>query len=344
MRTRLIAASVSAIFFAASCWSQAVAWGALGHSLVNRVAAEQLPAELPAFMHSPAAVFEIATLGPEADRVKGSGQTFDQDTEHGHFMDVKDDGTIAGSVSLASLPPTREAYDTALRAAGTDQYKIGYVAYNIVDGYEQAVTDFAYWRIAAAAERAATTADDKTYFTSQRVLREALCLHDIGYWGHFVADSSQPLHISVHYNGWNSNRDDAYLNPNGYSNSQTIHARFESALVDAVATDAGVTSLVPPYQPSSAPIIEQVETYLRATLAGVPVVYNLENAGGIDGHSPAAKAFVLARLAAGATELRNLIAEAWEASANHPVGYPAVPASTFESAPDLSRARTMLGG
>jgi len=344
MRTRVLAAALTAAFFATFPPMQAFGWGSTGHYLINRVATEQLPADLPAFMHSPAAVFEIATLGPEADRVKGSGETFDQDHDHGHFMDVKDDGSIAGSVSLSNLPPTREQFDTALRAAGSDQYKSGYVAYEIVDGYEHAVTDFAYWRIAAAAERAASTADDKSFFSAQRQLREAVALRDIGYWGHFVADASQPLHISVHYNGWNSGRDDSYPNPLGYSNSHTIHARFETSLVAAVATDANITSLVPAYAPSSEPIISQVETYLKATLAGVPVVYKLENDGGIDGRSPAAKAFVLARLAAGATELRNLIAEAWSESATHPVGYPAAPASTFETAPDLSRARQMLGG
>jgi len=347
MRTRLAAAFLTAIFFAALSSSQALAWGSLGHFLINRVAAEQLPADLPAFMHSPAAIFEIATLGPEADRIKGSGpefQTLDQDNDHGHFMDVHDDGSIAGSVTLANLPPTREAFDTALRAAGTDQYKSGYVAYEIVDGYERAVIDFAYWRIAAAAERAATTADDKSFFNAQRLLREAVALRDIGYWGHFVGDSSQPLHISVHYNGWNSNRDDNYPNPKGYSSSHTIHARFETSLVAAVATDAGITSLVPAYAPSSEPIMTQVEDYLRATLAGVPEVYDLENAGGIDGRSPAAKAFVLSRLAAGATEFRNLISEAWTASATHPVGYPAAPPSSFETAPDLVHARQLLGG
>ncbi len=344
MRTRWFAASLTAAFFAALSSSQALAWGSLGHYLINRVAVEQLPADLPAFVRSPAAVFEIATLGPEADRVKGSGEAFDQDNDHGHFMDVKDDGSIAGAVTLDNLPPTREKFDTALRAAGTDQYKSGYVAYQIVDGYEHAVTDFAYWRIAEAAERAAMTADDKAFFGAQRQLREALALRDIGYWGHFVADASQPLHISVHYNGWNSNRDDNYPNPNGFSNSHTIHARFESALVSAVATDAGITSLVQPYAPSSAPVMTQVESYLHATLAGVPEVYKLEADGGIDGRSPAAKAFVLARLAAGATEFRNLITEAWAESANHPVGYPAAPPSAFESAPDLARARTLLGG
>jgi len=344
MRIRVLAASLTAVFFAAVSFAPAFAWGSVGHYLINRVAAEQLPADVPAFMHAPGAVFEIATLGPEADRVKGSGETFDQDHDHGHFMDVKDDGSIAGSVTLSNLPPTREAFDTALRAAGSDQYKSGYVAYEIVDGYEHAVTDFAYWRVASAAERAATIPDDKRYFNTQRIVREAIALRDIGYWGHFVADASQPLHISVHYNGWNSNHDDNYPNPKSYTNSHTIHARFESALVSAVATDAGITSLVPAYAPSTEPIMTQVETYLKATLAGVPEVYDLEGAGAIDGHSPAAKAFVLARLAAGATEFRNLIAEAWAESATHPVGYPAVPASTFESAPDLARARVMLGG
>ncbi|MGB8266039.1 MAG: hypothetical protein WCE44_06940 [Candidatus Velthaea sp.] len=344
MRNRIIAGVLAASLLAVLAGAEAFAWGATGHYLINRVAVEQLPANLPAFVRSSAAVFEIATLGPEADRVKGSGQTFDQDTEHAHFIDVKDDGSIAGTVTLASLPATREAYDTALRSAGTDQYKIGYLPYEIVDGYEHVVTDFGYWRVAAAAERQATGTEDKSFFNAQRLLREALVLRDIGYWGHFVADASQPLHISIHYNGWNSNREDKYPNAKGYTNSHTIHARFESALVAATATDAGITSRVKPFVPASQPILAQVETYLQATLAGVPTVYELENHGAIDGHAPEAVNFALDRLAAGATELRDLIAEAWDESATHPVGYPAASPASFENNADLAHARAVLGG
>ncbi len=66
----------------------------------------------------------------------------------------------------------------------------------------------------------------------------SLTMRDIGYWGHFVADASQPLHVTVHYNGWNDEKTHtAYPNPNAFSDSTTVHARFETTLVRAVATE-----------------------------------------------------------------------------------------------------------
>jgi hypothetical protein len=332
-RTAVLAASV--IFAAAQ---PAGAWGALGHRLVSHVAAEKLPASLPAFVRSAAAVAEIGALGPEADRLKGSGESWDADEDHGHFIDIGDDGMVAGIVAIDALPPTREAYDTLLRSAGTDQYRVGYLPYEILDGYEQVVTDFAYWRVDRVGERSAATDADKRFYHVDRLLRETLTVRDIGYWSHFVGDASQPLHISVHYNGWGN-----YPNPNGYSESHTIHARFETALVDAVATDERVAATVGDYMPSATPVRLRIAAYLRASLAGVPRVYQLEGAGAIDAASPDAATFVIARLAAGATMLRDLTADAWTASEGSSVGYPAIRVSEVESGTVLLTQAALTG-
>jgi hypothetical protein len=73
-----------------------------------------VPATFPTFVRTPAAVDEIAALGPELDRSKDAGATHDRDLDPGHYADVGDDDSIFG-VPLAALPETREAYDTALR-------------------------------------------------------------------------------------------------------------------------------------------------------------------------------------------------------------------------------------
>lgn len=303
----------------------ALAWGAQGHRIISRVAAQSLPPALPAFVRSNAAIEEIAALGPEADRLKGSGVSWDADYDRGHFIDIGDDGSVAGTVTLDALPASREAYDSVLRSAGTDQYKIGYLPYEIIDGYEQIVTDFAYWRVDSFGERNGVSDADKRYFAADRQRRETLTLRDIGYWSHFVGDASQPLHISVHYNGWGN-----YPNPNGYTNSHTIHARFETALVRKVASDAVVAAHVGVYAPAAAPIQTRVATYLRASLTAVPRVYALEAAGGIDTASADASALIIERLAAGATMLRDLTADAWSASDLIQVGYPAVAVADVE--------------
>ena len=323
----------------------ASAWGAQGHRIVSGAAIRALPQTVPAFLRSPAAHDEIALLGPEADRIKGAGKPLDDDENPAHYVDVQDDGTIAGTAKLTALPEDRRLYDRALAAAApaTDGYAQGYLPYAIADGWQHVVRDLAYWRIDVVGEAKAPTAEERAFFAFDRGVREALTLRDIGYWGHFVADGSQPLHVSVHFNGWNGPRT-SYPNPNAFSNSTTIHARFETALVRAVATEDLVAARVPALAMSADPILGQVGAYLTTSGSFVPAVYRLEAAGGIDAHSPEATALVIDRLAAGAAEMRDLIVDAWQASATVRIGYPPIPVRDFESGAVVpTRANTGFG-
>ncbi|MEA2689544.1 MAG: hypothetical protein QOJ39_180 [Candidatus Eremiobacteraeota bacterium] len=321
----------------------ASAWGAQGHRIVNGAAIRLLPATLPAFLRSANAHDEIALLGPEADRVKGAGDPLDDDDNPGHYLDALDDLTIAGAVKLSALPKDRAEYDKALRGAATptDQYGQGYLPYQIADGWQRIVRDLAYWRVDVAGETKAPTPEERAFFAFDRTVREAVTLRDIGYWGHFVGDGSQPLHVSVHFNGWDGKK---YGNPNNFSESRTIHARWETTLVRAVATEDLVAARVPALVQSTDPVLAQVGAYLAQSASNVPAVYRLEAAGGIDNPSPAATALVLDRLAAGAAQMRNMIAGAWAASADGKVGYPAVSVRDIESGAVVpTRANVGLG-
>ena len=323
----------------------ALAWGAVGHRLINNVAARTLPDSVPAFVRTPAAIAEITTLGPEPDKLKGAGKTWDADLDPGHYLDLDDDGTIAGVLPLMQLPATREAYDTAIRKGrvvngeAPDEYSIGYVPYSIVEGYQQLAKDFAIWRVDAYGEKHAATEADRAYFATDRQLRETLTLRDIGYWGHFVADSSQPLHVTVHYNGWGD-----YPNPQNYTQSKQIHAKFETAFVEKHATAGGVLPRVGPYVPSTAPIMTRVETYLAATNGNVATVYKLEGAGAFDAATPDAVNFTLDRLAAGAKMLRDLIADAYVAAADEKVGYPGISVRDVENGAVIPTPTSANGG
>ena len=323
--------------------SAASAWGAQGHRIVNGAAIRTLPDTLPAFLRSGAAHDEIALLGPEADRVKGAGAPLDDDDNPGHYVDALDDMSIGGVVKLSALPKDRAAYDRALRGATppTDEFGQGYLPYQIADGWQRIVRDLAYWRVDVVGETKAPTPEERAFFTFDRGIREAVTLRDIGYWGHFVADASQPLHVSVHFNGWDGTK---YGNPNNFSESRTIHARFETALVRAVATEDLVVARVPAVATSADPVLSQVGAYLIATESKVPDVYRLEADGGIDGHSPAATALVLERLAAGAAQMRNFIVEAWQGSGDVKVGYPGISVRDVESGTVVpTRAAVGLG-
>lgn len=167
----------------------AYAWGLKGHEMIGRLAAESFPSDMPAFTRTPAAVEEISALGPEADQLKGAGESWDADNDPAHYLDVGDDGTVDG-VQLNALPLDEAEYAKTLAVAGATPWSRGYLPYAIVDGFEQVRQDFAWWRVDLA----------------HRALREQLTLRDIGFWSHFVGDGSQPLHVSVHFNGCDASR------------------------------------------------------------------------------------------------------------------------------------------
>jgi hypothetical protein len=310
----------------------ALAWGAVGHRMINNVAARTLPDTLPAFVRTPEAIAEITTLGPEADRLRSSGKLYGADLDPAHFLDLDDGNTIAGVLPLAQLPESREAYDTALRKGSAvdgrapDEYAVGYLPYAIADGYEQVEEDFAIWRFDTYGEAHAASPADRASFATDRKLREILTVRDIGYFGHFVGDGSQPLHVTVHFNGWGK-----YPNPNNYSQSKQIHAKFETAFVSAHESADMVLPLVGAYTPSAVPIITRVAAYLAATGSHVPDVYKFEAAGAFDAATPAATSFTADRLADGARMLRDLIADAYNNAADTKVGFPGVTVKDVES-------------
>jgi len=310
---------IAALLLAAS-HSAALAWGAAGHRMIGELAAKNFPHQIPAFLRTPQAQFQIGQLAREPDISKGAGQPHDADLDPGHFVNVLDDGTLMGGPKLSDLPPTRRDYDTALRAVGANQYAVGYLPYNLMGGYQQLVKDFAILRITLAAQKHARkfamTPAERLRFARERALREMLTLRDLGWWAHFVGDTANPMHASIHHNGWRSD-----ANPQGFTTARGTHAKFEEVFVDANITDADVAAKLRPYRACACTIQQHVQDYLAASWSLVVKSYELEKSGALDTATPASKAFVAERLAEGASQLRDLVTDAWEESAKSTLGY-----------------------
>jgi hypothetical protein len=258
----------------------------------------------------------IGELSRELDRSRGAGQTHDNERDPGHFVDAFDDLTLFGGPSLAALPATRLEYDTALRAVGATQYKAGYLPYAIVDGWQQLRLDFAYWRADIAGEKYAKNDEERAWFAADRKLRELITLRDLGVWSHYVEDASQPLHVSVHYDVWGD-----FPNPEGFNTKRGLHAKFESAFVARNVAEADIAPLMVPYRDCACTIEARTAQYLVATQAFVLPLFRLDKAHAFDASDPDGKAFVLARLAAGASELRDMVIDAWHASGEAKLGF-----------------------
>jgi hypothetical protein len=322
---RVSLGGLAAVALTLGAASQALAWGDTGHRMVGTLGAQALPPELPAFLRTPQAAADIGELAREPDRWRTSGKVHDGMRDGAHFVDVDDQGRVLGGPALAQLPATRNEYETALRAVGADATKAGWLPYAIVDGWQQLTKDFAYWRAESLGERLEKDPRRKAWLTQDRLRRERQIVIDLGVWAHYVGDATQPMHVSVHYNGWGEGP-----NPKGYTN-QRVHVPFEGPFVRANVTESQVRARMRPYSPCRCSIEQRTAAYLTESFGQVIPFYEMEKAGGLKGEHPAGAAFAADRIAAAASELRDLVTDAWNASATTPVGYPAATVADIEA-------------
>jgi hypothetical protein len=307
---------------ATDCW----AWGATEHEWISGIAIEKLPDSMPAFVRTPEAAAEIASLAGKPDRSKGAGEEHNAERDPRHFVRLTDSGEVVGVIPLARLPETREAYDTALRAKGFTQEQAGYLPYVIAEGWLQVRKDFAYWRALTKAIETAETPQERAWFETQRSLRERLTVHHIGIWSHHVGDASQPLHVTVHFNGWGD-----FPNPNGYTDSKQIEGYFEGEFVERNLSRADVAAEVKTYRCCSAPIEIHTGELLFDSFREVVWLYRLEKDGAFAKGDRRGIAFARSRLAAGAAALRDMTAQAWHKSNVPLIGHPGVTVPDIES-------------
>lgn len=296
----------------------AQAWGASGHRMVGVAAMEALPPDLPAFLRSRSGIADVGELSRELDRSKGSGRAHGVSLDSGHFLDVYDDGTVMGGPRLEAMPSDREAYETALRAAGTHAWKAGWLYYSILETQQQLTKDFAMWRVLDHAVRSERNPDRRAWLRADLRRRETLILQTTGRLSHYVADGSQPLHVTHHYNGWAEGP-----NPEGYTRER-IHSRFEGELVAAGVRLAEVRRAMPPPGPQEGGLEARIAAYLAVAWKEVPTLYRLEKAGGLAPGDPRGAAFAGERLGAGAGALRDFVGLAWRASLESRVGWPEI--------------------
>jgi len=186
-----LARLLSAVVVFLCCAENVLAWGSTGHRLIGRLAVEALPAELPAFLRGEAAAQAVGELAREPDRWKGAGKVHDTGRDPAHFLDLGDDGRVLGGPALAALPPTREAFETALRAVGADSWK----AAGCPIGPRRLAATGQGLRLLAVDTAAARTVADaahRAWFVGDAAEREALILRDLGSWATMSATAASP--------------------------------------------------------------------------------------------------------------------------------------------------------
>lgn len=296
--TRLIVIAAVAIGAFALSATSLDAWGSSGHKMIGLAAAQALPADMPAFFRDAAA--QLSYLNPEPDRWRDRAErdrdpALDGGTAAEHFMDME--MVPADRLSGVLAAPDRFAFADSLRALGLDAKTVGIVPFSILELSQTIRVEFTLWRAAT---------DDAT-----KKAIEARIINDAGILGHFVADASNPLHASVHYNGWTG------PNPNGYAVDKRTHSRFESIYVDNKITIGDFAPLIPKEVKPITNFRSATIAYLIDSQAHVEELYQIDKAAafGAETTAPENKRFTAERLAAGARMLRDIWYSAYVSSA-----------------------------
>jgi hypothetical protein len=306
-----LASTLIAFFSTQPIW----AWGRDGHSMINRLAAQYLPSDVPYFLSNGNGLDVMEWMGPEPDRWKqrDAEPELVATQSPDHFLDYEwaiyaatpcTNGT-PGCVDGYNFPKKRYDFIRALAAAQPKHpdihldERVGFQPWQVEEVWQRLKSDMREYRKLTAANQDTAPV-------------QLAILFDAGWLGHYVGDGSQPLHNTIQYNGWTG------PNPSGYNTDHHIHAKFESIYVSANIKPSDVAPLVAATQPK---VIDDEWTqyweYLHHSNSLVEKVYQLDKAHGFDGAgTPEGKAFTEERLAAGAIELRNLIVSAWVHSAD----------------------------
>ncbi len=267
------------------------AWWDEGHRYINRAAAEHLPDDMPAFFKAAAARLEF--LGPEPDRWRDNKELFKALTEVNapdHFVDIDK------PENFEALPGDRYQYADWLRHQGKDPKDIGYLPYSMLEGYQKVQVLFRMWR------------DPQNAAVRDQI--EQNIIYYAGVLGHYVGDASNPLHVSIHFNGWSTS-----ANPEYYTR-EPLHGRFEGEFVKGQIKPADFNTMVKTAQKLQDPFAD-IMKYLFESFSHVPTLYRMDKTARWDGKNtnPESKKFVAARLAAGSQMLANLWYTAWLGSA-----------------------------
>jgi hypothetical protein len=287
----------------------AFAWGQRAHAVIDRAALAALPADGPVFLRKYADY--IADSATVPDSWRGASEPFskiEEDPNHGWF---KEQFAFLKHIPRSRYEFVLALYDEYLRIKGSDPARAsftnvrwtGTLPYAAMESYGRLVVGMRQVRAAQAAGKDAAVAEQN-------------CANQIVRLGHYVGDGAQPLHDTVNHDGW------ILPNPKGYTTDPSIHGRFESRFVDAIALEPkDIAGRIAGLGHQQGDLFDAVLAFLDESASHQEEVYVLEKRDGFT--NPRDKdvhELVLARTAAGAAMLRDMIHRAWLESAATPAG------------------------
>lgn len=294
---------LSVLLTAALLAPPAGAWGVRGHRLINQVAIEELPEDGPAFLRQHVGWIAFRGSSPDWWRFPSEPHLkIDEDPNHGWFREQ------FAFLPNDRLPRSRHEFLLALykehvrlRDRNPEAAKLtnvrwtGTLPYAAMETYERLKSSFRLWRQTQNAEH-------------RRYLEQDLAFY-AGWLGHYTGDGAQPLHVTIHHDGWQG------PNPKGYTRDPRVHGKYETAYVELLDIKADdFRPLVGPAKRLADPFAAVV-AHLDDSFRHVETIYAMEKRGAFnDERDKEARQLTYERLAAGARLLRDLVYTAWRES------------------------------
>lgn len=308
-RARHIACALTATIVLGMTASPAMAWGHRGHAVIDRTAIESLPADGPVFLKNYLGLIEDSSTLPDDWRDDATPfSKMEEDPNHGWFQEQ--------FAFMHPIPRSRVEFILALdveqhrlaaahspEAVRTNVRWTGTMPYAAMEVYGHLVNGFRSYRARQA--QGQSTANIET----------ASAMY-VAQLGHYIGDGANPLHVTIHHNGWLG------PDPAGYTRDPKIHGRMESGFVDAIGlADTDILRSVAPVDRIDGDVFDAVLAYLTESGRSVQKVYELDKGGAWNDPTNAqARALIYQRTARGAGMLRDLVYRAWRES-----GLPRVP-------------------
>src|ERR1700744_46460 len=279
-------------------------WGTRAHAVIDHTAVDTLPDDGPVFLKKYADY--IAGSASIPDTWRQASEPFskiEEDPNHGWF---REQFSFMKVIPRSRYEFVLELYREHIRieksnpenAARMNVRWTGTLPYAASEVYGHLVADMRYLRKARAEGK------DTTFL-------EQTCAFYVAWMGHYIGDGSQPLHDTIHHDGWQG------PDPKGYTRDHSIHGRFESQYVDAIALrEEDILPRMGKPGHLEGDVFDLILAHLNEAGGYVEAIYKLDQRNAFtDAHDPEAREMVYSRTAAGARMLRDLVCRAWLESA-----------------------------
>jgi hypothetical protein len=270
-------------------------WGVRGHREINRAAIRGIGDDGPVFLRAHEAY--IVFLAPVPDNWRLLSEPFLkilEDPNHGWFQEQ--------SQALMANPP-RSRYEFLMelhkqyektKDPKTNVRWTGTMPYAAIEYYERIQAGMRRWRGAKEAGSA------ELQFIEMEIAT------NVGYLGHYLGDSANPMHDTIHHDGWEG------ANPKGFSTDPRVHGRFETAFVELI----GLTSAdLAPRMKAPKVLADRFTAmmgHIGASFAELEHAYALDKAGAFaDENSQEGRQLVYKQAGAASELMRDMLQTAW---------------------------------